>query len=221
MSSSSAPTGSRPTATPRTRSGRTRWPCSRPATASRSTSPHRSAPSTLAPRPVHRHPHRGALRAKRSSISAARAIAPPDTDVRNPAFDVTPAELISGIVTEEGVVRPPYETSLAEAVAARQQRRGPRPGLPRSPARSSRREEPSTDGVGRDHPSPDDARASDDRPGRPARVPVPGPAVRGVRDLRPRGPRVQRGRAGERRSTATRSWRSGSNTPGPRRSRCS
>src|SRR6186997_1796266 len=42
-------------------------------------------------------------------------IAPPDTDVRNPAFDVTPAELITGIVTEEGVVRPPYEASLAEA----------------------------------------------------------------------------------------------------------
>jgi len=28
--------------------------------------------------------------------------------VWNPAFDVTPAELISGIVTENGVLRPPY-----------------------------------------------------------------------------------------------------------------
>ena len=56
-------------------------------------------------------------------------IAPPNTDVRNPAFDVTPAELISGIVTEEGVVRPPFETSLAEAVAARQHRRGSSPGF--------------------------------------------------------------------------------------------
>ena len=31
---------------------------------------------------------------------------------RNPAFDVTPAELISAIVTEEGVHRQPYEESL-------------------------------------------------------------------------------------------------------------
>jgi|KBSSwiStaDraftv2_1062776.scaffolds.fasta_scaffold104906_3 methylthioribose-1-phosphate isomerase len=56
-------------------------------------------------------------------------IAPPDTDVRNPAFDVTPADLISGIVTEEGVLRPPYTTSLAEAVAARELRRSKAPGF--------------------------------------------------------------------------------------------
>jgi methylthioribose-1-phosphate isomerase len=33
-------------------------------------------------------------------------------EARNPAFDVTPAELISAIVTEEGVHRPPYGGSL-------------------------------------------------------------------------------------------------------------
>ena len=32
---------------------------------------------------------------------------------RNPAFDVTPAALITAIVTEEGVHRPPYDESLA------------------------------------------------------------------------------------------------------------
>jgi methylthioribose-1-phosphate isomerase len=32
---------------------------------------------------------------------------------RNPAFDVTPAKLVTAIVTEEGVHRPPYEESLA------------------------------------------------------------------------------------------------------------
>jgi len=32
---------------------------------------------------------------------------------RNPAFDVTPAELISAIVTEQGIARAPYERSLA------------------------------------------------------------------------------------------------------------
>jgi methylthioribose-1-phosphate isomerase len=37
---------------------------------------------------------------------------------RNPAFDVTPAELIAAIVTEHGVHRAPYVDSLAGAVAA-------------------------------------------------------------------------------------------------------
>ena len=32
---------------------------------------------------------------------------------RNPAFDVTPAELIAAIVTEEGVHRAPFAESLA------------------------------------------------------------------------------------------------------------
>ncbi len=45
-------------------------------------------------------------------------IAPAGTEVRNPSFDVTPAELITGIVTEEGVVRPPFAAGLADAVAA-------------------------------------------------------------------------------------------------------
>ncbi|MDX2000318.1 MAG: S-methyl-5-thioribose-1-phosphate isomerase [Thermoanaerobaculia bacterium] len=36
-------------------------------------------------------------------------VAPPGTRAFNPAFDVTPAELIAGIVTEEGVVRAPYD----------------------------------------------------------------------------------------------------------------
>src|SRR3954454_8303321 len=37
---------------------------------------------------------------------------------RNPAFDVTPAELVTAIVTEAGVHRAPYKESLAGAVAA-------------------------------------------------------------------------------------------------------
>ena len=35
--------------------------------------------------------------------------------VYNPAFDVTPAGLITAIVTEQGILRPPYEISLAQA----------------------------------------------------------------------------------------------------------
>ena len=43
-------------------------------------------------------------------------------EARNPAFDVTPADLVTAIVTEEGIHRPPYDDSLAalgrvEAVA--------------------------------------------------------------------------------------------------------
>jgi methylthioribose-1-phosphate isomerase len=54
-------------------------------------------------------------------------IAPPDTDVRNPAFDVTPSDLISGIVTEEGVVMPPFPGGLKEVVERREQRRASSP----------------------------------------------------------------------------------------------
>ena len=38
--------------------------------------------------------------------------APDDINVINPAFDMTPPELISGIITEKGVVRAPYEVSI-------------------------------------------------------------------------------------------------------------
>ena len=37
-----------------------------------------------------------------------RCVTLPGIAVRNPAFDVTPAKYITGIVTEEGVFRPPY-----------------------------------------------------------------------------------------------------------------
>ena len=45
-------------------------------------------------------------------------LAPPGVRVFAPAFDVTPAALVSAIVTEHGVHRPPYVQSLAGAVAA-------------------------------------------------------------------------------------------------------
>jgi methylthioribose-1-phosphate isomerase len=63
------------------------------------------------------------------------AIAPPGTMVRNPSFDVTPAELITGIVTEEGVVRAPYASALASAITAAKARWTPRliPPTPRPP----------------------------------------------------------------------------------------
>src|SRR5687767_11617629 len=38
-----------------------------------------------------------------------RPTAPADVDIYNPAFDVTPSELVTAIVTENGVVRAPYD----------------------------------------------------------------------------------------------------------------
>ncbi len=42
-------------------------------------------------------------------------VAPPNIEVYNPAFDVTPAEYVTAIITEQGVARAPYASSLAEA----------------------------------------------------------------------------------------------------------
>jgi methylthioribose-1-phosphate isomerase len=39
---------------------------------------------------------------------------PQGASARNPAFDVTPHELLSGLVTEKGVVYPPFEIQLAK-----------------------------------------------------------------------------------------------------------
>jgi methylthioribose-1-phosphate isomerase len=41
-------------------------------------------------------------------------VAPAGATARNFAFDVTPAELISAIITERGVARPPYGAALRE-----------------------------------------------------------------------------------------------------------
>jgi methylthioribose-1-phosphate isomerase len=38
--------------------------------------------------------------------------APADVNVYNPAFDVIPNELIAGIITEDGILRPPYTESI-------------------------------------------------------------------------------------------------------------
>jgi methylthioribose-1-phosphate isomerase len=41
-----------------------------------------------------------------TSIHGSHPVAPKDVAVYNPAFDVTPAELITGIITERGVFKP-------------------------------------------------------------------------------------------------------------------
>ena len=50
-------------------------------------------------------------------------VAPREIRVRNPAFDITPHELVTAIVTEAGVVRAPFGAGLESAVAS--------PGPPR------------------------------------------------------------------------------------------
>jgi len=44
--------------------------------------------------------------------------APDDIDVINPAFDMTPPDLISGIITEKGVVTAPFEESISKLFEA-------------------------------------------------------------------------------------------------------
>ncbi|MBN2307563.1 MAG: S-methyl-5-thioribose-1-phosphate isomerase [Candidatus Hydrogenedentes bacterium] len=44
-----------------------------------------------------------------------RRTAPEGVQVYSPAFDVTPAPLIAGIITERGILKAPYDRSIAEA----------------------------------------------------------------------------------------------------------
>src|SRR4051794_22570999 len=49
-------------------------------------------------------------------------IAPDGAEAANWAFDVTPHDLVTAIVTEAGVLRPPYGETIAEALGASQSR---------------------------------------------------------------------------------------------------
>ena len=50
-----------------------------------------------------------------SHLGTAR-LTPEGAHIRNPAFDVTPHRYITGIITERGILRPPYSDSLKTAV---------------------------------------------------------------------------------------------------------
>ena len=66
---------------------------------------------------------------------ADRQVAPSGIQVLNPAFDVTPNDLITAIITERGIARPPYKRSLARLLGPerpqvrRRVSRRPLPGL--------------------------------------------------------------------------------------------
>ena len=48
-----------------------------------------------------------------------KRIAPQDTEALNLAFDVTPAELVAALITDAGVLRPPYRESIDAAFSDR------------------------------------------------------------------------------------------------------
>jgi methylthioribose-1-phosphate isomerase len=50
---------------------------------------------------------------------AGKKTAPDDINVINPAFDMTPPELITGIITEEGIVKAPFEESIKKLFDSR------------------------------------------------------------------------------------------------------
>jgi methylthioribose-1-phosphate isomerase len=45
-------------------------------------------------------------------IFNGKKIVPDNVEIYNPAFDVTPSELITGIITERGILKPPYTASI-------------------------------------------------------------------------------------------------------------
>lgn len=77
-------------------------------------------------------------------------IAPEGTEVHNPSFDVTPAELIGAIVTEEGVLQAPFGPALRGAMDRREARhaattrttQAPAPSEPPEPAEAAVPAEP-------------------------------------------------------------------------------
>ncbi|MEW6236348.1 MAG: S-methyl-5-thioribose-1-phosphate isomerase [Candidatus Omnitrophota bacterium] len=51
------------------------------------------------------------------ACSFGRRIAPEGIDIYNPAFDVTPHEYVTALITEKGIVRPPYDVNLKKIMA--------------------------------------------------------------------------------------------------------
>ncbi|MEM3978123.1 MAG: S-methyl-5-thioribose-1-phosphate isomerase, partial [Fervidicoccaceae archaeon] len=53
-----------------------------------------------------------------TTILGRLEIAPKGTEALNPAFDVTPPELVTSIITEKGVAWPPYIDSLRRIIGS-------------------------------------------------------------------------------------------------------
>ncbi|HOK04631.1 MAG TPA: S-methyl-5-thioribose-1-phosphate isomerase [Victivallales bacterium] len=50
------------------------------------------------------------------TVFNGKRISPDNIQVYNPAFDVTPSELISGIITEKGILYPPFKKSIRDFI---------------------------------------------------------------------------------------------------------
>ncbi len=55
-------------------------------------------------------------KAEEVTAGLGRQTAPDGIEVYNPAFDVTPARLITALITERGIIYPPYRTTIAKAL---------------------------------------------------------------------------------------------------------
>ena len=64
-----------------------------------------------------------------------RQIAPSGIKVANPAFDVTPHDLVTAIITERGIARPPYDKSLLRVVKGDSGSKGEAQPRPRATAK--------------------------------------------------------------------------------------
>jgi len=53
------------------------------------------------------------------TLVRGQSIAPKNTLARHPAFDVTPAELIAAIITDRGIIKPPYSIALRDLFESR------------------------------------------------------------------------------------------------------
>lgn len=52
--------------------------------------------------------------AEEVTVFAGHRIAPENIDVFNPAFDVTPSSFVTAIITEFGLLRPPYTSAISK-----------------------------------------------------------------------------------------------------------
>jgi methylthioribose-1-phosphate isomerase len=55
---------------------------------------------------------------------AGTEMVPQGVPVWNPAFDITPAHLITAFITDGGIVKPPFSNGIAELVEAGRGRTG-------------------------------------------------------------------------------------------------
>lgn len=62
-------------------------------------------------------PNGEAIEIEERAAAEVLAASGAEVDVWNPAFDVTPADLITAFITDAGVLRPPYEAAIAEALS--------------------------------------------------------------------------------------------------------